>query len=390
MTGRRARWVPWLAALAVALLSPARAAPLVPLPPQPPGVAYPTESWPESSPGDDVDGARLTTAIDAAFAVTGPRGTAETRALLVVRRGAVVAERYAPGFDPDSRFLSWSMAKTVTQALVGILVRQGRLDVHAPAGVAAWRAPGDPRAAITLDQLLHMTSGLANADGGSGPDTFAAQLLFGEGSDDVFAYASEVALLEPPGTRWQYSTATSMILAGIAGGAVGGGRDGVAAFLRGELFGPLGMRSAVPEFDAAGTFEGGAFVWATARDWARLGLLYARDGVWSERRIFPEGWVDYSRTPRRESGIYGAHLWLNGEPAEGQFQPFPGAPASAFALQGAGGQAVLILPTQDLVVVRLGESGEETRFREAMRQLVAIAAAFPELPGSPGARGAER
>src|SRR5262249_20613213 len=263
---------------------------------QPEGVPYPTEAWPVAPPGPGIDGKRLDAALDAAFAPVSANGLPDTRALLVVHGGTIVAERYAPGFGPDSRLQSWSMAKTVTQALVGILVGQKRLDLHAPAPVPAWHAPGDPRGAITLDQLLHMTSGLDNADGGEGPDSFASRLLFGPGSRDVFAYASTVASVHAPDTHWAYSTGTSMIVAGIVGRTVGGGPDGMRDFMRRELFEPIGVRSAVPEFDAAGTFLGGAGVWATARDGARLGLLYLRDGVWDGRRVLPEGWVDYSRT----------------------------------------------------------------------------------------------
>ena len=179
-----------LAGLALAIA--ARAAELVPLPPQPAGVAFPTESWPEAAPGAGVDAPRLAAAFESAFSAKGRGGVADTRALVVVHHGAIVAERYAPGFGPQSRFQSWSMAKSITQALIGILVREGRLDVKAPVPVPAWRAPGDPRGALTLDQLLHMSSGLANADGGLEGDTFVARLLFGEGSRDMFAYASDV------------------------------------------------------------------------------------------------------------------------------------------------------------------------------------------------------
>ena len=156
--------------LVAVLVSTAGAA--VPLPPQPAGVPYPTEAWPVAPPGPAIDVARLDAALDAAFAPVGWNGLPDTRALLVVHQGAIVAERYAPGFGPDSRMQSWSMAKTVTQALVGILVGQKRLDLHAPVPVPAWHAKDDPRGAITLDQLLHMTSGLDNADGGTEPDSF--------------------------------------------------------------------------------------------------------------------------------------------------------------------------------------------------------------------------
>src|SRR5262245_5103496 len=227
-----------------------------------------------------------------------------------------------------------------------------------------------------------MTSGLDNADGGQDADAFVSRLLFGPGSRDVFAYASNVAAVHAPDTHWAYSTGTSVIVAGIVGRTVGGGPDGMLAFMRRELFEPIGVRSAVPEFDAAGTFLGGAWVWATARDWARLGLLYLRDGVWDGRRVLPEGWVDYSRTPApaANNGVYGAHLWLNLEPKADQFSPLPGGPRSAFCMLGNGGQMVVAVPTRDLVVVRLGETHAMT-FLDVARAVAAVAAAVaPSAP----------
>jgi len=368
------------AVLVTVLVSVAGAA--VPLPPQPAGVPYPTEAWPVAPPGPGVDVERLDAALDAAFELRGWNGLPDTRALLVVHHGALVAERYAQGFGPDSRFQSWSMAKTVTQALVGILVGQKRLDLRAAAPVPAWRAKDDPRGAITLDQLLHMTSGLDNADGSPEPDSFASRLLFGPGSLDVFAYASNVPAINAPDTSWAYSTGTTMIVAGIVGRTVGGGSAGMLAFMHRELFDPIGMRTVVPEFDAAGTFLGGAWVWATARDWARLGYLYLRDGVWDGRHVLPEGWVGYSRTPAPapNNGVYGAHLWLNLEPKAKQFAPLPGGPHSAFCLSGNGGQMVVVVPTRDLVVVRLGVT--QTMTFPAVTQAVAavVATVAPSSP----------
>jgi CubicO group peptidase (beta-lactamase class C family) len=374
---RRSRGTLAAALASLALAPAALGAELVPLPPQPAGVPFPTQRWPEAAPGAEVDTARLSAAFDAAFAVKGRSGVPDTRALIAIHHGAIVAERYAPGFGPDSRFQSWSMAKSITQALVGILVREGRLDVHGPAPVPAWRAPGDPRGGVTLDHLLHMSSGLANADGGVGPDSFVARLLFGAGSRDVFAYATGVALERPPDTHWAYSTATSMIVAGIVERTVGGGREGMLSFMHGELFDRLGMRSAVPEFDAAGTFLGGGFVWASARDWARFGLLYLRDGVWDGARVLADGWVDYVRTPAPapDNGVYGAHMWLNLVPKADQFSPLPGGPASAFSANGNEGQMVVIVPTLDLVLVRLGVM-QASGWPEVTRAAADVVAAF--------------
>ena len=147
--------------------------------------------------------------------------------------------------------------------------------------------------------------------------------------------------------------------------------------MQSELFDPLGMPSAVPEFDPTGTFLGGAFTWATARDWARLGLLYLRDGVWDGRRLLPEGWVDYSRTPApaANNGVYAAHLWVNLSPKAGQFQPLTGSPSSAFCMSGNGGQFVAMMPGRDLIVVRLGEMQAST-WADVHAIIAAVASAF--------------
>jgi CubicO group peptidase (beta-lactamase class C family) len=365
-------------ACSLACARAARAQELVPLPPQPAGVAWPTAEWPEAAPGPDVDRAALAAAVDGVFAKIGRAGVPDGRALVVVHRGAIVAEHYAPGFSRETRFTSWSMAKSVTQALAGILVREGRLALDVPAPVPAWNGDGDPRRVVTLDHLLHMTSGLDADDGSEGPDSLVARLLFGPGAADSFAYAAALPLAHPPDTRWAYSTATSALVSGVVQRAAGGTREAMLAFMRRELFEPLGMRSPVPEFDAAGSFQGGACFWASARDWARFGYLYLRDGVFDGRRILPSGWVDYTRTPAPapNNGTHGAHFWLNREPAAQQFRLLPGGPRSAFAATGAYGQYVLLVPTHDLVVVRLGQMHAHA-WDELGAELAAVVAAFP-------------
>jgi CubicO group peptidase (beta-lactamase class C family) len=359
---------------------PAISLQLVRLPPQPTGVPWPVEVWPEDDLPASVDAAALENIAGAAFAARGPGGDPDTRALLLVHRGRVVFERYAPGFHRDSRFQSWSMAKNVTQALIGILVRQGRLDLKAPADVPAWKSEGDPRGAITLDDLLHMSSGLDNADGEERERSLVAELLFGRGSADMAAFGAAFPLTREPGTHWAYSTATSMIVADIAGRTIGGGREGILDFMHRELFDPLGMRSAVPEFDASGHFAGGVFMHASARDYARFGLLFLRDGVWGGRRILPGGWVDYTRTPApaANNGTYGAHFWLNYEPGPDQFANLPGGPESAFSVNGASGQFIMLIPTHDLILVRLGElhSSSEAEISGTLAEIVKL---FPPL-----------
>lgn len=367
---------------------PPQAAPagmLVPLPPQPPGVAWPTDTWPQSPLGPEVDGHRLDSALDQAFTAIGRSGLPDTRALLVVHHGAIVAERYAQGFGTSNRFQSWSMAKSITQALVGILVRQGTLDLAASVSVPAWQRDDDPRHRLTLDHLLHMTSGLANEDDTTDPaSSVVVAMLFGDRSAKMAEYAASLPLSHEPGTDWQYSTASSMIVADIVQRALGGGKDDMLRFMRAELFDRIGMRSAVPEFDAGGTFMGGGFVYATARDYARFGYLYLRGGVWDGTAVLPPGWVDYTRTPAQaaNNGVYGANFWLNLTPAPGQWSKIlPGGPESAFAANGNNGQVIMIVPTHDLVVVHLGEM-QSTSWPAVSANLADIVAAFPAA-GSP-------
>jgi CubicO group peptidase (beta-lactamase class C family) len=360
----------WLVASAAAAAGPAA------LPPQPAGVAWPTQAWPVGAL-DVPDAAALAAAEDALFRAVGRSGLPDTRALLLVQGGRLVRERYADGFGADSRFRSWSMAKSVLQALIGIRVREGALALDAPPPVPEWQAAGDPRGALTLRQLLTMTSGLDNADGGEGAQSFIARVLFGDLSGDTAHAAAQVELVHAPGSFWAYSTGTSQILSGVLARSVGGGREGVRAFVERELATPLGVRSLLLEFDAAGTPLGGAYAWAGARDWARLGLLYLRDGVWDGRRILPAGWVDFSRSvaPASNNGVYGGHFWVNGTPIGDQFQPLrPGL--EAFEMSGNAGQFVVIVPDRDLVLVRLGEM-QRTSWDELSEQLSDVVAAFP-------------
>jgi CubicO group peptidase (beta-lactamase class C family) len=339
---------------------------------------WPTAAWPEAAPSDEVDRKALDAAVERAFVTIGRGGVSDTRALIAVHHGAIVAERYASGFGPDKRFQSWSMAKSVTQALVGILVRDGKLSVAAPINLSAWQAAGDQRAQLTLDHLLHMSSGLANADDPEdAANSLVVAMMFGDHTARMAEYAAAVPLVHTPGTHWAYSTATSMIIADLAQRAAGGSKEAMLAFMRRELFDRLGMRSAVPEFDAGGTFMGGGFFWASARDYARFGYLYLRDGIWEGTRILAPGWVDYTRTraPAANNGTYGAHFWLNHAPGPDQFHLLPGGPESAFAASGNDGQIIVIVPPYDLVVVRLGEMQAGT-WKSVTGEVAAIVAAF--------------
>ncbi len=323
----------------------------------PPAPPDPRLSWPRGGAAGPVpagvDRAGLARALDAAFAEPDPAKPARTRAVVVVFDGAIVAERYAPGFGPDTPQLGWSMAKSVTGALLGVLVGQGKLGLDQPAPLPAWQRPGDPRAAITLRELLRMQSGLAWEEDYSNPWGDVLTMLFvapGAGS-----FAAGKPLARPPGSHWQYSSGSSNILCQVMRRAIGD-ESQYLDFPRQALFGPLGMASAVMEPDASGTWVGSSFVYAGARDWARFGLLYLDDGVWQGRRILPEGWVRFCATPAPASGgLYGAHWWLNaGEPGQPARRRFPGLLRDLMLAQGYEGQFVCVVPSRRAVVVRLG------------------------------------
>lgn len=327
---------------------------LLPLPPQPGQVPWPTEEWPQGELDARVDGDALERLLDHAFRDDEPDDLERTHGVVIVQRGEIVAERYAHDVKPDDRFLSWSMAKSITSALIGILVQAGKLDPTQPIPVREW-PDGDPRRRITIDQMLRMVDGLRfreaeDLGGGSvryypPEESDVIPMLFGEGKHDVAGFAATLPYLAEPEARWNYNSGASNLLSRLVAETVGGGADGMREFMHGELFDPIGMKTAQPRFDEAGNFIGSSQCYCSARDFARFGLLYLRDGVWDGHRILPEGWVDYSRTPSEQSGgLYGAHFWV-----------IPGS-LGLFQCNGAEGQRVLISPKLDLLVVRLGKT----------------------------------
>ncbi len=321
---------------------------LATLPAQPADTPWPTREWPVGPMPPAVDAQRLDALLDRAF--DDASGLGEVHGVVIIQAGRLVLERYPAGRGPDSTCASWSMAKSITQALTGILVGDGRLDIAAPADVPEWRAPGDPRGAITLDHLLHMSSGLDFLETYiPGQPSNVIEMLWGAGKDDTAAYAAARPLAHTPGSFFSYSSGTTNIVSRCLARALGATGPAFEAFMRDRLFDPLGMKSPVPKFDAAGTFIGSSFCFATPRDFARFGLLYLRDGVWDGQRLLPEGWVDYARTPTFQQagcpdGPYGAHWWLD--------LAGPGT----FSANGYDGQHIVICPDRDLIIVRNGQS----------------------------------
>jgi CubicO group peptidase (beta-lactamase class C family) len=320
--------------------------------------------WPEGRQGpvdpasQGIDQAQLQKALDAAFAEPGPDKSKKTRAIIVVFDGRLVAERYARGFHKDMPLLGWSMSKSVTNALVGIQVKSGVLDIKTPAPVTEWQNDGAPRREITLDQLLRMSAGLEFEESYLPPDD-TTRMLFE--SYDFAAYAADKPLEAEPDTQWNYSSGTANIIARIVRQAVEKNHPQYYSFIRSELFDKIGMYSAVMEPDASGTFVGSSYTFATPRDWARFGLLYLQDGVWQGERILPEGWVKYSTTPTPQTprGEYGALFWLNsGSPKDPGDRRWPSAPRDAFAALGFQEQKVIIIPSKKLVLVRFGATSD--------------------------------
>jgi hypothetical protein len=311
---------------------------------------------------------RLEAALDEAFAED-PAAPRRTRAVVIVQRGRIAAERYAAGFGPEMPLPGWSMAKSVTAALAGVLVARGDWRLDAPVAVPEWRSPGDPRGAITLADLLGMKTGLAFGEVYGDPLSDVNLMLWASGDTGAFAAAKPLA--HPPGERWAYASGTTNILARAMRAPLGAG---YAAFPRRALFGPAGMASVVLEPDASGTFVGSSFMYATARDWARLGLLFLHDGVWNGERLLPAGWARAAATPALPGARFGAHWWLRLKRPPGA--PPAVLPADAFHAGGHAGQNITVVPSRALVVARLGHSvGEGAWDQEAF--VARIIAAIP-------------
>ncbi len=275
-----------------------------------------------------------------------------TRALVIAHKGLIVAEAYGDKAHMRMPLPGWSMSKSVLHALIGALVAEGHLQLKARAPVPEWQSLQDPRRNISLDQLLRQSSGLAFSERYS-PLSDATRMLFLEPS--AAAYAAQQQLIAKPGTQWEYNSGNSNILGRIFGDHARSIGAHPAVLARQKLFAPLGMRSAVIEVDAEGDILASSFVYATARDWIRFGLLYAQD---KKTGLLPEGWISYAATPTPHSnGSYGAHWWLNsGEKRS------PLIPSEAFYASGYEGQFLWIIASESLVVLRMGYTPKKSRW----------------------------
>ncbi len=349
---------------------------LPPLPAQPRDVPWPAADWPAGT-ATTADHVAMGDLLDHAFSDPdgngkGPADLGPTHAFLAIQGGKLVAEAYADGYGPGQTYPSWSMAKSILQALYGIAVRDGVVNIFDRAAMPQWE--GDERAEITIDQLLRMASGLQfdeNYVDGDISDTIA--MLFGDGKADTAAYAANKPLIHKPDTVFNYSSGTTNILSFVLSRTLGGGTplsaDDFGAFMRRSLFDPLGITSAIPKYDGAGTWIGSSYCFMTARDFARFGLLYLRGGLWDGQQILPYGWVDYARTqspvptgPDEFQG-YGAHWWREI------------AGLGTFSANGYGGQYIVLVPEKDLILVRHGDS-HDAQGDGVKRWIAKMAAAF--------------
>jgi CubicO group peptidase (beta-lactamase class C family) len=317
--------------------------------------------------------AELKAALDHAFEEPAEPPFRRTKAVVVVHDGKVIAERYAAGVGVDTPLLGFSMTKSVVNALIGILTQQGLVTPSIPAPIPEWR--GDLRREIEVEHLLRMTTGLALDETNSGFDP-SSQMVYLH--DDMAGAIVNAEVVAPPGTRWAYSSATTQLLARIVRDATGGPEQSLAFAWR-ELFNPLGMRHVTLEFDGSGTLQGSTYMLASARDWARFGVLFVNDGIVGGKRLLHEDWVDISAAATLDSD-YAAGFWTNRSEhprAKGRVQL--GIPRDAFFASGDLGQRIVIMPSQRLVIVRLGDSVDPTGDIRGLGRLVkeVIAAVQP-------------
>ena len=331
---------------------------------------------PKTPPSSGIDLARVEKALDLAFA--DPEGL--TAAVVIVHNGQIVGERYMPGITKDTQLESWSMGKSLTATLFALLVKVGVYKIDDPAPVPDWRVPGDPRGTIRIVDLLHMSSGLRFI-AGQDPDYsidkgYPDHTLVYTGAIDVFTHSLTRPLQFPPNSEGRYRNSDPLIVGWLVKQAVTKRGEEYLTFPQRALFDRIGIRRQVLETDPYGNFVMTGFDYGTARNWARLGLLYLQDGMWQGQRILPEGWSTFVSTPAPawKQPVYGGLFWVNGDRAWN-------IPKTAYMANGAGGQRTFVIPTHDLVVVRMGH------FRGDRAGMKALNLALAELmKGTPARR----
>jgi len=338
-----------------------------------PTVTPPAGNWPE---GDDTGppDSRLQTRLDQMMEEDGRQGL-DSRALLVVQRGRVVAESYAPGITAGTPLLGWSMGKSVTALLVGRAEALGLLGLQEAQLFSAWE--DDERGTINVAQLLQMSSGLEFRESYV-PGSDSTRMLFMAPS--AAQVALESALVHPPGSFFYYSSGTTNLLARLLYERLGSDTQALVDFFATELAQPLHLRNTILELDASGVFVGSSYIYAPARDWARMALPLLRDGRAEDIQLLPPGWVARATAPNDSANDprYGYQFWLNGG---GASLRWPALPENAFAMSGNRGQSVMILPTEQAIIVRLGWTPGEYPLNERMGELQVLLKARADRSG---------
>lgn len=300
-------------------------------------LSFPYGNYIEDTIPNSVNAEKLNSAMDFAMNCKG------TRSAMVIYKGQIIGEQYADGFDENSKHLGWSISKSITNTLYGVLVKKGIVTLDESPNFANWTGQ---KQEIKIDDLLQMNSGLEWEEEYYDLSS-VTRMLFN--NDDLGAYAANAEIEFKPAEHWEYSSGTSNILSEVMEKRIGN-QDAYWIFPYMELFNKIGATSMTLEADASGTYVGSSYAWATTRDWARLGQLYLNDGLWNEERILPEGWVEYSTTPAEGSeGIYGAQIWLN---TTGKY--LEGCPKDLYNFGGFNGQNITMIPSKDLVILRFG------------------------------------
>jgi CubicO group peptidase (beta-lactamase class C family) len=329
--------------------------------------------WPTGNITNDslfppVNRDRINQALEEAFTENDPQKPVFTHAVVAVYNGQIIGERYASGFDRHSKMTGWSMTKSIINALIGILVKDGKLTPESPAPVPEWKE--DARREITLNHLLQASSGLKWSESYFIPTSDFHNMFIR--SDDKAAYAASRKLNYAPGTHFEYSSGTTNILSRIIRQTVGDRQ--YYTFPYEKLFYKIGMNHVTLEPDASGTFVGSSYSYASARDWARFGMLYLNEGAWNGEQILPVGWVKYTTTPATatDRGQYGAQWWLNaGRKDNAAIRIYPELPADAYWADGFEEQYVMVIPSKNLVIVRLGVSHHGFDFTKLATEIIA-------------------
>ena len=296
----------------------------------------------------NLDYSKLEKAVANAFDTNGVQSK-RTRSIIVIYKDKIIAEKYAPGIDKNSKILGWSMTKSITATMFGILQKQGKIDINKRAPIIEWA--NDERAKITINDLLHMNSGLEWEEDYTKISDVTNMLFLAE---DMTQSQINKPLIGKPNTTWNYSSGTSNLLSGILRKQFKTHQE-YLDFWYAALIDKIGMHSMLVETDMAGNYVGSSYSWATTRDWAKFGLLYLHKGNWNGEQLFNADWAKYVATPTNGSeGGYGGHFWLN---AGGYM---PDAPRDVYSANGYQGQRVFILPSQEMVIVRMGLSEDKT------------------------------